>query len=132
MLMTFDAPDSNVCAVKRDRSNTPLQSLTLLNDGIFFECAQALGRRVVEESCCDEVRIRNAFLLCLGREPSESEAALLRGLIADFMAQCSAQPDATKKLVGAWKPQGGEVSKGAAWVAVARTLMNLDEFVTRE
>ena len=44
MLMTFDAPDSNVCAVRRERSNTPLQALTLLNDPVFVECAQALGR----------------------------------------------------------------------------------------
>ncbi len=50
MLMAFDAPDSNVCAVKRERSNTPLQALTLLNDAAFFECAQALGRRIVSGS----------------------------------------------------------------------------------
>src|SRR5439155_21372680 len=47
MLLTFDSPDSNVCCVRRERSNTPLQALTLLNDAVFFDCAQALGRRVV-------------------------------------------------------------------------------------
>ena len=45
MLMTFDAPDSNATCTRRERSNTPLQALTLLNDPVFFECAQALGAR---------------------------------------------------------------------------------------
>ena len=49
MLMTFDAPDSNVCIARRPRSNTPLQALTLWNDVVFTECAQHLGRRVVQE-----------------------------------------------------------------------------------
>jgi hypothetical protein len=46
MLMTFDAPDSNVCCVRRERSNTPLQALTMLNDAVFVECARALGRQL--------------------------------------------------------------------------------------
>ncbi|MES2692154.1 MAG: PSD1 and planctomycete cytochrome C domain-containing protein, partial [Verrucomicrobiota bacterium] len=50
MLMTFDAPDSNTSCTRRERSNTPLQALTLLNDPVFFECAQVLGRRVAAEA----------------------------------------------------------------------------------
>ncbi len=56
MLMTFDAPDANVCAARRERSNTPLQALTLLNDTAFVECAQALGRRIVQAKECDDAR----------------------------------------------------------------------------
>src|SRR6185437_7045276 len=71
MLMTFDAPDSNVCCVRRERSNTPLQALTTLNDTVFVECAQALGRRMAHEmSGTPEERIRRAFRLCVAREPA--------------------------------------------------------------
>ena len=55
MLMTFDSPDSNVCVVRRERSNTPLQALTLMNDAVFVECAQALGRRTGAASRLDGV-----------------------------------------------------------------------------
>ncbi len=134
MLMTFDAPDSNVCSVRRERSNTPLQSLTLLNDPVFFECAQALGRRIVEESGCDcvEGRIRYAVELCLGREPSGEELALLGRLWGDLERECRSRPEAAAKLVGPSKTAAVDVSEAAAWVALGRTILNLDEFVTRE
>ena len=61
MLMTFDAPDSNVTCTRRDRSNTPLQALTLLNDPVFHECAQALGRRMMNESSSSDSAARLKF-----------------------------------------------------------------------
>jgi hypothetical protein len=133
MLMVFDAPDSNVCCVRRERSDTPLQALTLLNDPVFFECAQALGRRVVEEQPGDlSARIRLGFRLCLAREPAPDEMALLHHLFEDLLQTCRAKPDAAAQLVGSWRPIGVEVPEAAAWVGLARTLLNLDEFVTRE
>jgi hypothetical protein len=137
MLMTFDAPDSNVCAVRRERSNTPLQALTLLNDAAFVECAQALGRRIVAEvpagaGDVTRERVRHGFRLCLAREPSSVEAERLARLVGEFREQCRARPEAAAKLVGTQKPAGADVPEAAAWVALARALMNLDEFVTRE
>src|SRR6185436_4921296 len=74
MLMTFDAPDGVLCCVRRDKSNTPLQALTLLNDTAFVECAQALARRVqTERNGSPTERITYAFRLCLAREPSPRE-----------------------------------------------------------
>ncbi|HEX5271801.1 MAG TPA: DUF1553 domain-containing protein, partial [Gemmataceae bacterium] len=138
MLLTFDAPDSNVCAVRREKSNTPLQALTLMNDAVFVECAQALGRRIVTEvparSGEDRTtdRIRHGFRLCVGREPTPAEAERLGRLFDELAEKCRARPEAAARLVGAQKPAGADVAEAAAWVALARALLNLDEFVTRE
>jgi mono/diheme cytochrome c family protein len=133
MLMTFDAPDSNVCAVKRERSNTPLQALTLLNDTVFFECAQVLAGRIVNESSgTTGDRLRFAFKVCLAREPSAEEFSELEAVYGKLHTECEAHPESAEKLIGQKALPGIEKADAAAWVAMARTLMNLDEFVTRE
>jgi hypothetical protein len=129
MLMTFDAPDSNVCCVRRERSNTPLQALTLLNDTVFVECARALGRRIAARTGRDEERLRHAFRLCLTREPTASELSRLLRLFEELRTLCRANPKEATRLAGATERDPVEI---AAWVALARTLLNLDEFVTRE
>jgi hypothetical protein len=132
MLLTFDAPDSNVCCVRRERSNTPLQALTLLNDTVFLECAQALGKRLMTEKASDSAtRIRRGFRLCVAREPSPRELAVLVRLHADLRHNARAHPTEAARLLGKDRPTG-DPAEAAAWVALARTLMNLDEFVTRE
>jgi len=108
-LTVFDAPDGVTCCTRRNRSNTPLQALTMLNDEAFVEFADALAARVLREAPRDHLaRLRHAFRLCLAREPSTDELQRLRGVVA-------AESDAK-----------------AAWTSVARVLLNLDEFVTRE
>jgi hypothetical protein len=133
MLMTFDAPDSNLSCVRRERSNTPLQALTLLNDTMFVECAQALARRIVEEEKSGtQERIRHTFRLCLARAPTPEEQAVLGGLFEELLRSSKANPEAAAKLIGKEKPRGVATAEAAAWVAMARALLNLDEFVTRE
>jgi hypothetical protein len=138
MLMTFDAPDSNLCCVRRERSNTPLQALTLLNDTVFVECAQALGGRILRDvpggpgPDGTRERLRHGFRLCVAREPSATELARLARLFEEFCGLCRARPEEAAKLAGRKKADGVETAEAAAWVALARTLLNLDEFVTRE
>jgi len=139
MLMTFDSPDGNVCTVKRERSNTPLQALTLLNDTAFVECAQALGRRLIADQPAASPglppvaeRIRHAVRLCVGRDPTESELSLLADLHADLSAGYANNSEAATKLAGKSPPTGISPQELAAWVAFARTMLNLDEFYTRE
>ena len=132
MLMTFDNPDSNVCMVRRERSNTPLQALTLLNDVVFVEAAQALAKRARADckSGCDTVT--KLFQLTLGRNPTKAEELRVLKLHRDFSKLAETNPTEAAKLVGSPKPDNDSIAESAAWVAVARTLMNLDEFVTRE
>ncbi|HEY8504346.1 MAG TPA: DUF1553 domain-containing protein, partial [Gemmataceae bacterium] len=133
MLMTFDAPDSNVCAVRRERSNTPLQALTLLNDVAFVECAQALGRRIAgEEPGGVAERVAYGFRLCVAREPTSAERARLVRLFGELRALAAADPAGAAELAGPHRPPGADPAEAAAWAALARALLNLDEFVTRE
>jgi len=115
MLMAFDSPDSNVCVVRRERSNTPLQALTLMNDVVFVECAQALGKRLANESGSAAERIALGVKLVLGRPATLTEIDRL-----------SRWHDDALKLTKEQQPEVG------AWVAVARVLLNLDESVNRE
>jgi hypothetical protein len=108
-LTVFDAPDATFACTRRNRSNTPLQALTLLNDQGFFEFAQALAGRILKEGKSEDAeRVRYAFRLCLAREPSPREQMALSRLLAK------------------------ERDPFTAWVAVGRVLLNLDEFITRE
>ncbi len=133
MLMTFDAPESNVTCTRRDRSNTPLQALTLLNDPVFHECAQALGRRMIAERPGNSAsRLAFAFELCVGRAPGEGEAQELAELFAEFRALADADRTAASRLVGDPKPADADLVDAAAAVALGRVLLNLDETVTRE
>jgi mono/diheme cytochrome c family protein len=133
MLMTFDAPDANLCTAKRERSNTPLQALTLLNDRVFVETAQALGNRLLEgEGCpCPDCRGAEAFRISLGREPTAEESEALTALYESLLVEAQSLRSADKAAAsGETHPR--DPIQETVWFAIARTLMNLDEFVTRE
>jgi hypothetical protein len=122
-----------VTCPRRERSNSPIQALTLLNDPVFFECAQALGRRVAAEpASASQGKIRRAFERCFGREPNREELMRLQRLYDDQLQVVQSHPENAEKIVGAPLKEPGNVVETATLVAVARTLFNLDEFVTRE
>lgn len=132
MLMTFDAPDSNVTCTRRERSNTPLQALTLLNDPVFFECAQALGRRIAMfDTTQHPEKIRFAFRACLGRLPTDAEIARLEQLYNDQLRLLEPNPDRSAQIAGGLLSDP-HLAQKAAWILVARAILNLDEFITRE
>ncbi len=123
-LVTFDAPDANSACTRRTRSNTPLQALTLLNDAGFYEYAQALAARIVAEESGDAAaKLTHGFRLCLGRAPTGRELGRLTAFHAKQAAELTG--DEAKKL----SPENPTL---APWVTVARVLLNLDEFITRE
>ncbi|MDE2928845.1 MAG: PSD1 and planctomycete cytochrome C domain-containing protein [Acidobacteriota bacterium] len=132
MLMTFDSPDSNTACIRRTRSNTPLQALTLLNDHVFVDCARSFARKITEVKSTDEDRLRYAFRRALAREPDPVEMSVLTKLLDDQEQVFAAGEGSAAKVAGPGFP--GELSQeqAAAWTTVARTILNLDEFVTRE
>lgn len=129
LLSNFDAPDSTTACSRRRRSDTPLQSLNLLNDPVFFEAAQALAVRVLNEA--PEDKIGYAFELCLNRPPAARE----RERLGRYLDSESTAFRADVKSSDAMLPvdaAGAPADQRAAWVALSRVLLNLDEFITRE
>ncbi len=139
MLQTFDAPNGDFACVRRTRSNTPLQALTTLNEPISLECARALALRTVREGGCDAAaRLEYAFRRCLSRPPTAEESATLLDLWkrevrrfekpgADPWALAADDPNHKPEL-----PKDASPAQLAAWTAVSRVLLNLDETITKE
>ena len=131
---TFDAPDFQTVCTRRPRSDTPLQALTVANDPAFVELAQGLAARVLREVPTGdaEARIRRAFALCLCREPGAKELAILRAYHTAQLADFTADTAAAAKLLSPALAKTPAPAETAALVAIARTLFNTDNFITRE
>jgi hypothetical protein len=132
-LTVFDAPDATSTCTRRNRSDTPLQALTLLNDQGFFELAQGLAARVLREAKPDHgERIRYAFRLCLGRLPSALEEQRLRQLLDQQLTEIPVTASDMQRGTGLLSAESLDSKTLAALTTLARVLMNLDEFITRE
>ena len=129
--INFDASARLACTVRRSRSNTPLQALTLLNDPVYVEAADALAQRVLtERSTADiDARIDYAFQLCTARMPSIDERRTLRDLLETQLSinRASSVPPGKVNVPTA----GVTESELSAWQTVAATLINLHETITR-
>jgi hypothetical protein len=130
-MATFDAPSREVCSVRRNRTNTPLQALVTMNDPVYVETAQALARRMVKEGgATDADKARHGFRLALARPPSDMELAKLVKLHADSVAEFAKDKAKAASLATdplGPLPAGMEVTDLAAWTTVANVLLNLDE-----
>jgi hypothetical protein len=132
MMAMFDAADSNQTCPRRDRSNTPLQALALLNDPMFVESAQGLGRRLAAASGEPGERLAWAVEECLARPPSDAEHETLLQLWTQAKELYRDDANLARQAVGADAPQSAALDEAAAWVTVAGTVLNLEEFITRE
>ncbi len=130
-LTTFDCPDSIKTVVRRDRSNTPIGALVMLNNEVFIEAARGLARRVLVAKLSDADRLRRAFGVCVARPPAEDELAHLLTLLRKSRSWYAEHPHQAEALAA---EEGAEESpvETAAWIATVRTVLNLDEFITRE
>lgn len=127
MLNTFDAPSGEACVVRRDVSNSALQSLTLLNDPIFLETAQALGRQVADLNEPDDARFNRIYERLFQRPCDAEEKAELARFLAAQRQHYKTEPHTAKAIAGDLLPD--RVAEVAAWTALTRALLNTDEFV---
>jgi hypothetical protein len=133
-MATFDAPNREVCTLRRPRSNTPLQALVTLNDPVYIEAAQTLARRMSQNPGSTAEKARYGFRLCLARPPHETELTQLVKFYETTRADYTNKPDEAKKLAGSDSPKSAPLSDLpdlAAWTAVGNVLLNLDETLMR-
>jgi hypothetical protein len=128
MATTFDAPSGEVCVARREVSNTPLQALTLLNDPVFEEAAQALGRSIAASGGPVERRVDILFRRCLTRAPERDEVSRLTVFFQSQKRRFDLKELDALKIAG---PGNGDACECAAWTVLARVLLNLDEAVTK-
>jgi hypothetical protein len=134
-MTTFDAANRETCVVRQSRTNTPLQSLTLLNDVTFVEAARVLAQRVLREKVTPEKRLTLAFRLVTSRQLRPTEFKVMLAGLKWHEADYRARPAAALALVSAGEfPRDVALDPAelAAYTAIANLLLNLDETITKE
>jgi hypothetical protein len=125
---TFDAPSGEACLARREVSNTPLQALTLLNDTVFVEAARALGATMAGRRGPVKERVADLFRRCLTRPPTGDEVALVVKFYEQQKHRLEHKELDPAAVAG---PGAGDAAERAAWTALARALLNLDEAITK-
>ena len=134
-MITFDAGSGEVCQIRRIRTNTPLQALTMLNNRIFVEGARKMAERMLQEVEGPlEAKIRYGFQLVLTRQPTAEELDILLQLYKETRQQFVAAPKSATSLLSVGESKRAVQLKPvnlAAMAVVASTILNLDEAVTK-
>ena len=135
-MATFDAPNREVCTVRRSQTNTPLQALVTLNDPVYVEAAQALARRAVKESADKDPNaiVSRILQLALVRPAKPEELAPLTEFYQQAYQTFLADPQSAAALATEplGKPaDGADLIALAAWTAVANVALNLDEIIQK-
>jgi Protein of unknown function (DUF1553) len=133
-MMNFDAPDRETCVVRRARTNTPLQALSLLNDPTYVEAARMLAGRMIAAGPTEKDRIGFAAGVVLARTATDAETAVFLDVFRSAKAKFDKDPAGAEKLVKVGhSPRDPKVPAAelAAWTVVASLMLNLDEAITR-
>ena len=132
-LTTFDGGSGEVCLIRRIRTNTPLQALVTLNDPVFLEAAAGLAQRMTTASADAQARAKHGLWLALVRPPREGECQPLLRLQQTAQSRFEVQSDQAEALIAACRGDQGDLSPAefASWIVVASSILNLDEFLTR-
>ena len=133
-MATFDAPNREVCTLRRNTTNTPLQALVTMNDPVYVEAAQALARVMLQQSGERSDQMRHGFERCVLRQPSEAELKSLLTLFDDLQQEYVGNAEAATKLATdplGPLPDGLPVADAAAMTVAASVLLNLDEMMLK-
>ncbi|MCA9110691.1 MAG: DUF1553 domain-containing protein, partial [Planctomycetaceae bacterium] len=134
-LSLFDATTRETCTVRRSRTNTPLQALTLMNDVTFVEAARVLAERAMGEEDTIETRIASIFIRAAGRRPSQEELAILKEARERHHRHFAADTQDTQALLDVGESPVDpalDPAELAAYTSIASVILNLDEVVTKE
>ena len=133
-LVTFDAPDREVCTVRRSRTNTPLQALVLMNDPTYVEASRKFAERIMKQEKTAETRLALAWRLATARPPGDREVAILKRTLDKQLATFQQNPKAADALLRVGESPRDETlstAELAAYSIVASVILNLDEVVTK-
>lgn len=130
----FDAPNRDLCEVRRQKTNTPLQALALQNDEQVLEGARVLASKVSQNSSDDDEAIKTMFNSILLREPTKDELKLITDYHHDYLEKFKEDTEDAEKLVsiGDYEKSNSDTAETAALMMVAQVLYNLDETITKE
>lgn len=137
MITTFDGLSGEACVANRNRSNTPLQALTLLNDLMFVDMAAAASKHILQHAALatDDAKITQLFRELLTRKPGQDELASLSEFVVKQRTAFEQNPELARQLLEAvasdQKTTDEELVEPAVWTATARALFGVDEAVTR-
>jgi Protein of unknown function (DUF1553) len=133
-MATFDAPNREVCTLRRPRTNTPLQALVTLNDPVYVEAAQGLARKIASVNGSTSDKAAFGLRRCLTRPATEKETSAVVQLFDDAKAEYVTKPDDAVKLATdplGPLPEDADPAEYAAWTVVANVLLNLDEVLAK-
>jgi hypothetical protein len=133
-MSNFDGPNREQVCMVRERSNTPLQALQLMNDVQHFEAARSLAEKVIAGAATPEERVAMLYRTVLSRRPDAEESQLMLAALAAQRELYNADPEAAKKVIafGESKPKGvAPPEETAAWAMIANLVLNLDETLNR-
>ncbi|QDU38987.1 Planctomycete cytochrome C [Maioricimonas rarisocia] len=133
-LLLLDGPTREKCTIERPRTNTPLQSLLLLNDETYLEAARVLAEQILSEESDDAKRMQRLWQTILTREPTAAELERLTGLLTRQRERFAGKAEAANRVLSVGEAKGREGQDArelAAWTIVAHTVFNLDEAIVR-
>ena len=131
MFGTFDGPSGETCVVKRNRSNTPLQALTMLNDQVFLESSRALAKNEMERGIKSHKMIQNIIRRILTRKPDQQEIKMLLNFYSAQKKRFETGELKAESILGHPEEPKIDLNVWAAWTTVVRAILNFDETITK-